>query len=409
MPRIARSTTLETREARSRLKQRHAPYWRRIHTGLAIGYRKGAHGGVWIIRRSENGAYRFETIGAADDHAEANGVDVLSYKQAHRKAFELSDRKAEDSNITVAEAVEDYLTWFRAHRKSVRETEAAINAYILPTLGHRPIAKLRTAELVRWHQSIADSPIRRRGKLEALDKDDPEAVRRRKASANRVMTVLKAILNRAWQERKVADKSEWERVKPFRNVEDARKVILQPQQIKRLINVSQGAFRTWVQALIYTGCRPGKEIASIRVRDFDPESGTLEVPDGKTGGRVVYLTDEAVRFFSRLTAGRKPDEFLLVKDDGEPWGENHHARPWKAAAEAAGLPKDATPYSLRHAYISLALKGGANIKIVADSCGTSVRMIEKHYAKFLAKDRREAINAALPSFGLKGDNVRALQ
>lgn len=403
MPRIARSSTLETREARSRLKQQHAPYWRKIHKGLAIGYRKGTNGGVWIIRRAEGPSYRFESVGSADDHAEANGVDVLSYAQAHRRAFDESDKKAEPSGYTVRQAVEDYLAWFRAHRKSIVATESTINAHILPHFENKPVAKLTSAELVKWHKKIADAPIRRRGGKAQAIADDPDAIRKRKASANRVLTVAKAIFNHAWHNGKVKDNSEWARVKPFHDVEESRKIILQPEQIRRLVNVTQGAFREWVQALSLTGCRPGVEVEFIRVRDFDRESGTIQVPDSKTGARVVYLSNEGIKFFSRLTVGKEPDALLLAKDDGNRWGKNHHARPWKAAAKKAKLPAGATPYSLRHSYISMALLGGANLKIVADSCGTSVRMLETHYAKFLAKDRRNVINAALPSFGFKQD------
>lgn len=403
MPRIARSSTLETREARSRLKQQHAPYWRKIHKGLAIGYRKGTNGGVWIIRRAEGKSYRFESVGSADDHAEANGVDVLSYAQAHRRAFDESDKKAEPSGYTVRQAAEDYLAWFRAHRKSIVATESSINAHILPHFENKPVAKLTSAELVKWHKKIADAPIRRRGGKAQAIADDPDAIRKRKASANRVLTVAKAIFNHAWHSGKVRDNSEWARVKPFHDVEESRKIILQPEQIRRLVNVTQGAFREWVQALSLTGCRPGVEVEFIRVRDFDRESGTIQVPDSKTGARVVYLSDEGVKFFSRLIVGKEPDALLLAKDDGSRWAKNHHARPWKNAAKAAKLPAGATPYSLRHSYISMALLGGANLKIVADSCGTSVRMLETHYAKFLAKDRRNVINAALPSFGFKQD------
>lgn len=404
MPRLARSATLESRDSRSKLPARHAPYWRKIHKGLAIGYRKGPAGGAWIIRKAAGTSYTFEAIGSADDYADPNGVDVLSYAQAHRRAFDESDRKGAAATYTVKQAAEDYLAWFRAHRKSVYATERTIEAHILPAFGERAVASLRSPEIVKWHRTVADSPIRRRGgKLEPVS-DDPEIQRRRRDTANRVLTVAKALLNHAWRHGRVKDNSEWSRVKPFENPSAGRKVFLQPEQIRRLVNVSHGAFRRWVQALIFTGARPGIEVEYIRVRDFDRKSGTIAITDSKTGGRVVYLSNEGVKFFEHLTAGRDPDDFLLVKNDGSRWGKNHHVKPWKAAAKKAKLPAGATPYSLRHSYISMALLGGANIKVVADSCGTSVRMIETHYGKFLGEHRRQAIDKALPRFGFKSDS-----
>ena len=40
-------------------------------------------------------------------------------------------------------------------------------------------------------------------------------------------------------------------------------------------------------------------------------------------------------------------------------------------------------YATRHTFISIALTRGVNLKWLADYCGTSVAMIEKHYGRFL--------------------------
>ena len=410
MAKMARDYRMETRDARSRLKQRHQPYWRQIHTGLSIGFRKGKRGGTWMVRKlGTDGNYGFEKLGIADDHQDANGIDVLSYAQAHRKALENSNQKTHGGPYTVGDAARDYLEYARAHTKTAYNAETVVNAHILPDYEKRQIDSLTAAELDRWKQNLVKSPIRRRGtlapKLVKTD-DDPETVRKRKASANRHLTIFKALLNRAWSKGKVKDDSEWRRVNPFPGVNEARKVFLQPDQCQRLVNAVSGGFRAYVQALLYTGARPGKELEYVKVRDFDRNAGTIRIPDGKTGSREIFLTDEGVKFFARHCAGRSPDEYLLVKDDGTQWGKSHHIRFMRAAVKTAKLPADTTAYSLRHTYISLALKNGMNIKVLADSTGTSIRMIEQHYAKFLHNDRRAMFNNALPSFGFKPDNVR---
>ena len=52
MPRKASNERLDTRAARLRLAPRHAPYWRNIQEGRAIGYRRAAAGraGQWQAR-----------------------------------------------------------------------------------------------------------------------------------------------------------------------------------------------------------------------------------------------------------------------------------------------------------------------------------------------------------------------
>ncbi len=413
MARSTRDVKLETRTARLKLPAGKY-HWRGISKGLALGYWRGKKGGSWLVRQLlADGTYAMQTLGKADDHQDTDGEEVLDYFTAQDAAREKAGQAVKKARVsyTVEAATNEYLDWFKAHRKSAYTTEKTIRAHILPHFGQRLPETITTVEFIRWHNHVAKTPVRRRGKGSAkLVKvgDDAEAIRKRKVTANRVLAIFKAILNAAWRNGKIKDNGAWSRVKPFSKVEESRKVFLQEDQCVRAINTAQGAFRKYVQALLYTGARPGKELEFIRVRDFDRHAGTVHVPDSKTGARETYLTDEGMAFFEQLTAGRHPDEYMLVKDDGTPWGKNHYTRPMKDLVERAQLPKEATAYAFRHTFISLALKNGMNIKVLADSVGTSVRMIELHYAKFLNQDRRRMLNAAMPSFGLEQGKVKAI-
>jgi hypothetical protein len=51
-------------------------------------------------------------------------------------------------------------------------------------------------------------------------------------------------------------------------------------------------------------------------------------------------------------------------------------------------------YATRHTFISLTLMAGVvKLKRLADYCGTSIEMIEKHYAKWMGDDRPEELAA----------------
>jgi integrase len=71
-------------------------------------------------------------------------------------------------------------------------------------------------------------------------------------------------------------------------------------------------------------------------------------------------------------------------------------RPIKEALRLAGLPMEGSLYALRHTYVSMAIEGGMPLNVIADNCGTSVRMIEKTYAKILAENRRDFIERGAP-------------
>src|SRR6202171_5370599 len=90
---------------------------------------------------------------------------------------------------------------------------------------------------------------------------------------------------------------------------------------------TQGEFRDLVRAALLTGCRFG-ELASVQVRDFNPDAGTLHIRTSKSGrGRHVVLHDEGIELFTDLSAGRRGVELMLRKADGDRWGKSNQTRP----------------------------------------------------------------------------------
>src|ERR1700689_689369 len=83
MARTLRDASLDSRAARSRLNARGKPYYRAIEEGLHLGYRRprGRRGspavaGKWVVRRylEKERTYAVETIAAADDSSDADGI-----------------------------------------------------------------------------------------------------------------------------------------------------------------------------------------------------------------------------------------------------------------------------------------------------------------------------------------------
>ena len=286
MARAVRDAAIGTRQSRLKLKPRRR-YWRAIHEGLAIGYRRGKQGsGTWSVRlRLASGGYALRALGSADDHADANGVDVLDFAQAQRKALELADQVKRDAgvltrSVTVADAVTHYLKWFREERRSIDETEAQIEAHILPALGARQVSSLTAREIREWHEGLAAQPARTRAKKIATKprfreapKDD-DAKRARRSTANRVFTILRAILNRAFRDGLAADDTEWRRVKPFPKVDEPRIRFLTDAEALRLVNACKPDLRALVRGALLSGCRFG-ELAAMCVRDVGLDGGRV--------------------------------------------------------------------------------------------------------------------------------------
>jgi hypothetical protein len=57
--------------------------------------------------------------------------------------------------------------------------------------------------------------------MRGFNAGDPEAIRARRSTANRLLTVLKAALNRAFRDGRVASDEAWRKVKRFREADAA--------------------------------------------------------------------------------------------------------------------------------------------------------------------------------------------
>lgn len=428
MARTVRDTKLESRTARGALKASGKPYWRAIEEGLHLGYRKGRTTGKWVLRVHVGGAkaYETETIATADDTIDADGDIVLTFQQAQaeaRKRFIALRRAAaglpaEGGPYTVRAAIEDYLTWIEAEgRKSVKDARVRAAAMILPRLGGVECAKLTSKMIRDWRDAVAAEPARLRTKKgkqqrhrQMAEDEDPEIVaRRRKATSNRTLTILKAALNHAWRERRVASDEAWRAVQPFREADAARSRYLTADECRRIINAADAEFRPLVVAALQTGARFG-ELAALTVRDFNPDSGTLHIRKSKSGKeRDIVLTDEGTTFFRGLAAGRATADRMLVKANGERWGASHQSRPMRDACKHARIDPPVSFHTLRHTWASLAVMAGMPLMVVARNLGhADTRMVEKHYGHLAKSWIAEAVRAAAPRFGIEAGNVRAI-
>lgn len=417
MGRAVKDSRLDTREARLKLKQRadREPYWRLIQGGLHLGYRKGTRGGVWMVRIYQDGKYQKRALGYADDIRDSNGHDILNYKQALAAAQAEADKvslPAPPAPLSVRDVLEDYLDWYAANRKAVKTTRQAVDAHIRPRLEGVLVADLTTQKIRQWHQSIAKASARartsKRGKQSNIRLTyDPRA---RKATANRVLTILKASLNHAWREGKIPSDDAWRKVKPFSNVETPKIRCLSVEECTRLINGAATEFRPLIQAALYTGCRYG-ELTRLVCGDFNPDSGTLLIREAKAGRpRHVYLTSEAQNFFARQVVKKDAAALIFHRTDGSPWGQAHQQRPLAMACKAARIKPAISFHVLRHTYGSALAMKGVPLQVIAEALGhADTRITHRHYAHLMPSYIASTIRANAPTFGLPKGNVHQLK
>ena len=356
---------------RNDLEPRSEPYWGSpIGQGRYLGFRMNkSEVGTWIARlRDDDGKQRYRSLGQA--------TKEFDHSQAKKKAevwFKNKDAGISDEPPTITEACREYVTHLKADGRESTSKDADMRfrrCVYKHEIAKIKLNKLRTVALRDWRNQLRGS----------------------KSSQNRNLSILKAALNLAVTHERVDPtvSQKWRNVKPHKNADKSRDIYLDLKQRRTLLNACEGSIRDFVEAATLTGARPG-ELANARRSQFDARTRTMTFI-GKTGTRKIQLSDAAVELFKQLAKSKTPKAHLFTRDDGLPWAHRKWAYPLKEAAEKAGLPEGVVTYSLRHSWISEALKMGMPTLEVARLTGTSLEMIEKHYGHLATKDVFDRLN-----------------
>ncbi|WP_225008823.1 tyrosine-type recombinase/integrase [Novosphingobium percolationis] len=390
MARTVRDYRLETRAARARLGQRTEPYWMLLSEGFHLGYYRGRQTAKWVARHRPAGqaaAYTKTTLGEADDTSDADGVRILDYRQAQDKAREwlraVEGGVAVTASFTVGDALDEYLKAFT--KKDLANTKRRVEQFVRPALGNVRLARLTAAQVRGFLNDRANTPARLRTRKGEEQKvrplDTPEAMRRRKSTANRDLTVLKAALNLAFANGRIASDHAWRTVKPFKNVDGAKLRYLSDDEARRLVNACSPEFRPIVQAALLTGARWG-ELRNVSVVDFDLRAGTVRLVETKGGQpRDCYLEGEGLALFKAHTIGKAGDAPVFPAPGGARWTDSTQIRRMTLACEAGNVTPPAAFHDLRRTFGARLALAGVPMAVIAQALGhKDERITRKHYA-----------------------------
>lgn len=435
------SGKIDSRSARLRLPIQRNPYWTVIAKGEAMGYHRprSGGGGTWFARYYDSRTRKIlkTRLGTADDYAEADERDVLTYSQAQTKAREWFEEMRSTARgeiprvgpLTVAQAWEAYAEDAeRRGKKGLPGMRLTVAAHILPAFGSTQVVDLTQWMIEKWHSAIAKSParVRSREKGKQAFREAPmteDEKRARRATANRILSVLKAVLNFAKRRGLTRARGEaWREVRPFEGTNASRQRFLSPEEAQRLVNACPQDFRLLVQGALFTGAR-FSELARMIVADFNDSNGKIYVGPSKNSPnpRYVVLTEEGRAFFRSITTGRRGDEAVFLRGSRttrnrhsarieRPWRKSEQSRAMQEACEAAGL-EPLTFHELRHTHASGLVNNGVPLAFVAAQLGHSdTRMVEKHYGHLAPSAMADAIRALAPKLGIfTGSSIKPLE
>ena len=374
-----------TRRAVEALKANGADtvYWDGELTGFGIRVRKSGRKN-YVLQTRVRGKLRWFTIGQhgriTPDEARVAALEILAQAKMGVDPRDAdAKRKAEPVMTELGRRfLEEYVP---THCKPSTQGEyrRSVTLFIDPAIGEMRIAEVERKDIAKLHFDLRDKPYQ----------------------ANRTLGVLSKMFSLAeiWGLRPDGS-NPCRHVKRYK--ENKRERFLSPEETERLGEVLREAEREMPSAvaalrlLLLTGCRLS-EIQFLRWEHVKDDC--IELPDAKTGGRVVPLGPEARAVLADLP-----------REDGNPWvisGKKPGThltdlqRPWRRIRERADL-EDVRIHDLRHSYASRALALGESLTMIGKLLGHTQVQTTARYAH-LARDSIQ--NAAARITGSIGHNL----
>lgn len=156
-------------------------------------------------------------------------------------------------------------------------------------------------------------------------------------------------------------------------------VVLSEGEVRRLFDALPNLKHRAMLMLVYSaGLRVG-EVVQLHWEDLDEERGMMHIRGGKgKKDRYTILSGIVVQALKRYWKVYQPREWLFEGQElGKPYSIRSAEKVFHQAAHKAGIAKDVSIHSLRHAFATHMLEQGTDLRYIQDLLGhESVRTTE---------------------------------
>lgn len=213
------------------------------------------------------------------------------------------------------------------------------------------------------------------------------------STVRRELVDIKAILN--WAVKKKPPLIPYNPIRDFPMPKEDDAIITppSPQEMSAILCHANQRLTRAIKLAWYTGLRPGAvELFSLTWGAVIWDRKVIRITSAEKGGpglREVPIHSEFIEELGQWweTDGRGFGS--IIHKDGQPITTLKKA--WRIAKQKAGITRRLRLYDLRHDFVTTALEGGTDIKILADIVGSAPETLRKHYQHVSGASRIKAI------------------
>lgn len=183
---------------------------------------------------------------------------------------------------------------------------------------------------------------------------------------------------------------------------------LETSEVEAILGHVHERYRTMLTLMAYLGLRPG-EAYGFQLRDFDPQANTIAIQRAVSRGKVgptktgehrtlpIGGLGDLLRGHIERYGITQPEEHLFTNGQGRIIHENTFGAIFHRATEAAGIPNNVSPNSLRHHAAAWMIRRGANVLQVSRMLGHARPSITLDVYAYLFSDSLDPVAAILPA------------
>jgi integrase len=254
-----------------------------------------------------------------------------------------------------------------------------LDSVILPAIGAIPVNRLTERDLDRFVKKRLSSAVKVRIGPRHAPKfkpvKDPEGNVRTisPTTVHRELDDIQAVLNWAAKPNRRLISSN--PVRHYEKIKRRDRVVLPPTpaEAAALVKHAPEHLKRFLIIAYYCGARPGaSELLSLTWDKVDLDGGTILIVSARKGGResrLIPLKPDFKKFLQEWKLADGDNARYLITWRGRPIKRISGA--FKRAKKKAGIDpnRKMPPYSLRHAFVTVALNSGGDLKGVSEMAG----------------------------------------